>query len=60
MELGKAIMYVKTTSVHADIQEDKQTYLMPVWLNREFVTDLQCKKAAQKVEAGTDKARVTQ
>lgn len=31
MELGKAIMYVKTTfyackTVHTDIQEDKQTY----------------------------------
>lgn len=31
-----------------------------VWLNREFVTGLQCKKAAEEVETGMHKAGVTQ
>lgn len=32
----------------------------PAWLNRELVTELQYKKAAQEVETGMNKAGVTQ
>lgn len=32
----------------------------PAGINREFVTEQQCKKAAREVDAGTDKAGVSQ